>query len=60
MGTKAHEALALRELPENHAIHTAPLSRREQDYRLLDMPSRRSTSEGFPMVLVEALSQGCP
>lgn len=39
---KIHQALVMRGLPEYHAIHTGPLIRREQDYRLLDMPSRRS------------------
>lgn len=39
---KIHEALLSRGLPKNHAIHTGPLIRREKDYRLLDMPSRRS------------------
>ncbi len=39
---RIHEALTMRGLPSNHAIHTGPLIRREQDYRLLDMPSRRS------------------
>jgi hypothetical protein len=32
----------MRGLPADHAIHTGPLIRREHDYRLLDMPSRRS------------------
>lgn len=39
---KIHEALRLRGLSPNHAVHTAPLIRREQDYRWLDMPARRS------------------
>lgn len=39
---KIHEALVMRGLPADHAIHTGPLIRREQDYRLLDMRSRRS------------------
>lgn len=39
---KIHEALAARGLPENHAIHTGPLIRREQDYRMLAMRDRRS------------------
>ena len=37
-----HEALVVRGLPANHAIHTGPLIRREQDYGLLDRSSRRS------------------
>ena len=39
---KIRDALVARGLPADHAIHTGPLVRREQDYRLLDMPSRRS------------------
>jgi hypothetical protein len=39
---KIHDALVTRGLPADHAIHTGPLIRREHDYRLLDMPSRRS------------------
>jgi hypothetical protein len=39
---KIHEALVVRGLPAAHAIHTGPLIRREQDYRWLDMSSRRS------------------
>ncbi|WP_235734454.1 DUF3800 domain-containing protein [Nocardioides alcanivorans] len=39
---KIHEALVVRGLPANHAIHTGPLIRREQDYGLLDRASRRS------------------
>lgn len=39
---KIHEALVVRRLPADHAIHTGPLIRREQDYRWLDMSSRRS------------------
>lgn len=39
---KIHQALLMRGLSENHAIHTGPLIRREHDYRLLDMPSRRA------------------
>lgn len=39
---KIHAALVDRGLPRNHAIHTGPLIRREQDYRLLDRASRRS------------------
>jgi hypothetical protein len=38
---KIHDALVMRGLPTDHAIHTGPLIRREHDYRLLDMPSRR-------------------
>jgi hypothetical protein len=37
-----HEALQARGLPADHAIHTAPLIRREHDYRWLDLPARRS------------------
>lgn len=44
---KIHEALAMRGLPGNHTIHTGPLIRREQDYRPLDMPSRRSISRAL-------------
>lgn len=39
---KIHEALQARGLSANHAIHTAPLIRREHDYRWLDLPARRS------------------
>lgn len=39
---KIHEALVVRGFPADHAIHTGPLIRREQDYRWLDMSSRRS------------------
>lgn len=39
---KIHEALVARGLQADHAIHTAPLIRREQDYRFLDMSERRS------------------
>lgn len=39
---KIHGALRARGLPENHAIHTGPLIRREADYRWLPLPSRRS------------------
>jgi hypothetical protein len=39
---KLHEALVVRGLPANHAIHTGPLIRREHDYRPLEMPARRS------------------
>ena len=39
---KIHEALVERGLPANHAIHTGPLIRREQDYRWMDMVARRS------------------
>ncbi len=39
---KIHDALRARGLAADHAIHTAPLIRREQDYRWLDMPARRS------------------
>jgi len=37
-----HEALVTQGLPADHAIHTAPLVRREQDYRWWDMASRRA------------------
>ena len=39
---KIHEALVVRGLPADHAIHTGPLIRREQDYRRLELPARRS------------------
>ncbi len=39
---KLHGAIVARGLPPHHAIHTGPLMRREQDYRWLDMPARRS------------------
>lgn len=39
---KIHEALQMRGLPPDHAIHTAPLIRRERDYRWMDLPARRS------------------
>lgn len=39
---KIHAALVARGLPPGHAIHTGPLVRREQDYKWLDMPARRS------------------
>lgn len=39
---KIHDALAVRGLPADHAIHTGPLIRREHHYGLLDRPSRRS------------------
>ncbi|UPK75360.1 DUF3800 domain-containing protein [Nocardioidaceae bacterium SCSIO 66511] len=39
---KIHEALVVRGYAANHAIHTGPLIRREQDYRWLDIASRRS------------------
>jgi hypothetical protein len=41
---KIHSALRERGLPTNHAIHTGPLIRREADYRLLPLSSRRSLS----------------
>lgn len=39
---KIRAALVARGLLPEHGIHTGPLIRREQDYRLLDMASRRS------------------
>ncbi|SEF09481.1 DUF3800 domain-containing protein [Jiangella alba] len=39
---KIHQALLVRGLSADHAIHTAPLIRREHDYRWLDLPARRS------------------
>lgn len=39
---KIRAALVDRGLLPEHGIHTGPLIRREQDYRLLDMASRRS------------------
>lgn len=39
---KIHAALQSRGLTADHAIHTGPLVRREQDYRWLDLPARRS------------------
>ena len=39
---RIHEALIARGLPVDHAIHTGPLIRREQDYRWMEMPARRS------------------
>ena len=39
---KIHEALQVRGLSIDHAIHTAPLIRREQDYRWLEISARRS------------------
>lgn len=39
---KVHQALVARGLSANHAIHTGPLVRREQDYRWLDISSRRA------------------
>lgn len=37
-----HEALVMRGMPRDHAVHTAPLIRREQEYVWLDIPARRS------------------
>lgn len=37
-----HDALVMRGMPSNHAVHTAPLIRREQEYTWLDLPARRS------------------
>lgn len=39
---RVHESLRLRGFSPDHAIHTGPLIRREQDYRWLDLPDRRS------------------
>lgn len=39
---KIHDALRARGFAVNHAIHTGPLVRREQDYRLLSLSDRRS------------------
>jgi hypothetical protein len=39
---KIHDALQVRGLAVNHAIHTGPLIRREHDYRTLGMRDRRS------------------
>lgn len=39
-----HGALQARGLDANHAIHTGPLIRREQDYYGLPLPDRRSSS----------------
>ena len=39
---KIHAALVVRGLSADHAIHTGPLIRREQDYRWLDIAARRS------------------
>ncbi|MGC0368670.1 DUF3800 domain-containing protein [Microbacterium sp. SLBN-111] len=39
---KIHGALIDRGLPLDHAIHTGPLIRREQDYRWMDLKDRRS------------------
>lgn len=37
-----HDALVMRRMPADHAIHTAPLIRREHEYIWLDVPARRS------------------
>jgi hypothetical protein len=37
-----HQALTTRGFSEDHAIHTAPLIRRERDYRWLSLQARRS------------------
>ena len=37
-----HDNLVTRGMPADHAVHTAPLIRREQEYVWLDMPARRS------------------
>ncbi|PCN49482.1 hypothetical protein Csp2054_00510 [Curtobacterium sp. 'Ferrero'] len=37
-----HRSLNDRGLPEDHAIHTGPLIRREKDYQWMPMPDRRS------------------
>ena len=39
---KIHDALRARGLPADHAIHTGPLIRRENDYEFLPMPERRA------------------
>ncbi|KJQ53751.1 DUF3800 domain-containing protein [Microbacterium sp. SA39] len=39
---RIHGALRDRGFAPDHAIHTGPLIRREQDYRWLDLPDRRS------------------
>ena len=39
---KIHGALLARGLAADHAIHTGPLIRRENDYRWMDLPARRS------------------
>ncbi len=39
---KIHDALHVRGLPVNHAIHTGPLIRREKDYLWMEMSARRS------------------
>ena len=39
---KIHAALQARGLAADHAIHTGPLIRREQDYEWMGMPERRS------------------
>lgn len=39
---RIHDALKVRGFDPDHAIHTGPLIRREQDYRWLDLPDRRS------------------
>ncbi|KZE33067.1 hypothetical protein AVW09_06705 [Microbacterium sp. T32] len=39
---KIHDALTDRGLPRDHAIHTGPLIRREQDYRWMELGERRA------------------
>lgn len=39
---KIHTALQSRGFPADHAVHTGPLIRRENDYRWLDLTARRS------------------
>jgi hypothetical protein len=39
---KIHDALRARGLSADHALHTGTLIRRENDYRWLEMPARRS------------------
>ena len=39
---RIHDALRIRGFDPDHAVHTGPLIRREQDYRWLELPDRRS------------------
>jgi len=39
---KIHDALTDRGFPRDHAIHTGPLIRREQDYRWMELGERRA------------------
>jgi len=52
---KIHDALLARGLPADHAIHTGPLIRREQEYRWLDMSARRSVFR-----LIADFVRACP